>query len=168
MKNTDVMKNIAELFKAGPLGACCIGLPLLIAQPCAAQQAVCVNLLFGSGYATWMAVEFNNTRYWSKSFPVCQYDCVKLPVPGMVDGAPYKVIIYPVLGHTWNCTPNPTPYSSKAWYSLTYHASGTVQDAVCEMPFGTPSSDATAMTPSKEGLEALEKWKKEGPKPFPQ
>ncbi len=162
------MKNIAALFKVRPLGACGAGLSLLIAQPCVAQKAACVNLLAGAGYATWMGVEFGNTRYWSESFAIGQYGCVKLPVPGMADGAPYKVIIYPVLGHTFYCTPVPSPYSSKDRNAVTYNAWGTALDAVCEMPFGTPSSAAMAITPSKEGVDALEKWRKEGPLPAPQ
>jgi hypothetical protein len=89
----------------------------------------------------------------------------------MVDGAPYNVVVSAVLGSSKVvCTPAPSPYSSSDTNAVVYNAWGTTFNVTCQMPGAgnTGAAAAAAMTPSKEGLEALEKLKKEGPKPAPQ
>lgn len=152
------------------LGVCGAGLCMLVAQPCAAQSAACVNLLVGAGYAAWMGVNFGDSYYWSPSFAIGQTQCIKLPVSGMVNGAPYNVVVSAVLGSSKvACTPAPSPYSSSNTNSVSYNAWGTTFNVKCQMPGGANvGAGAAAIAPSKEGLESLEKWKKEGPKPAPQ
>lgn len=163
--------NITKLSntKTG-LGVCGVGLCMLVAQPCVAQTAACVNLLVGAGYAAWMGVKLGDSITWSSSFPIGQSRCVKLPVPGMVNGAPYTVVVSAFLGSSKvPCTPPPSPYSSNDSNSVTYNAWGTVRDVKCQMPgVGNVGSADVPITPSKEGLKSLENWKKEGPKPAPE
>ena len=156
------------------LGLCASGICLLAVQPSFAQSAACVYLEPGAGYAAWMAVNFGDSYYWSPSFPIGQHQCIKLPVSGMVNGAPYTVVVSAVLGSSKVlCTPAPAPYSSSDTNSVVYNAWGTTFNVSCKMPsFGAAAEGAGAavapLTPSKEGLEALEKWKKEGAKPAPE
>ena len=143
--------------------------------PAMAQSAACVNLLVGAGYAAWMGVKFGDSIYWSSSFPIGQNRCVQLPVKGMVDGAPYSVVVSAVLGSSKvPCTPDPSPYSSSNRSSVVYNAWGTTLNVHCEMPGAgnmaadAAKPDADAMVkPSEEGMKALEAWKAEGPKPAP-
>ena len=117
------------------LAACGLGIGLLAAPPASAQSAACVNLLVGAGYAAWMAVHFGDSYYWSSSFPIGQNRCIKLPVSGMVDGAPYTVVVSAVLGSSKvPCKPAPSPYSSKNTNSIVYNAWGTTLNVKCEMP----------------------------------
>lgn len=151
------------------IAICAVGLGTLVAQPCEAQTAACVNLLVGAGYAAWMAVKFGDSFYWSPSFAIGQTQCIQLPVSGMVNGAPYSVVVSAVLGSSKvPCTPPPSPYSSSDTNTVSYNAWGTTLNVTCQMPGGrnAVAADAGAMA-SKEGLEALEKWKKEGPQPAP-
>ncbi len=149
------------------LGACAVGLCLLAAPPAVAQSAACVNLLAGAGYAAWMGVKFGDSFYWSSSFPIGQYRCVSLPVPGMVNGAPYQVVVSAVLGSSKvPCARDPSPYSSSDTNSVVYNAWGTTLSVKCEMP--SPTSSDAPVAPTPEGLEALEAWRREGPRPAPQ
>lgn len=151
---------------AGALG---FGLCMFATQSSFAQSAACVNLLVGAGYAAWMGVHFGDSYYWSGSFPIGQSRCVSLPVPGMVNGAPYTVVVSAVLGQSKvRCTPNPSPYSSSDTNTVTYNAWGGTQSVKCQMPSADQSFSDVAPTPSKEGTDALEGWKKEGSKPAPQ
>jgi len=148
------------------LAICAVGLGTLAAQPCEAQTRACVNLLVGAGYAAWMAVKFGDSFYWSPSFAIGQTQCIGLPVSGMVNGAPYSVVVSAVLGASKvPCTPAPSPYSSSDTNAVVYNAWGTTLNVSCQMP-GLGAADVGA-TPSKEGVDALEKWKKEGPQPPP-
>lgn len=153
------------------LAICAVALGTLAAQPCAAQTAACVNLLAGAGYSAWMAVKFGDSFYWSDSFPIGQHRCINLPVSGMVNGAPYSVVVSAVLGSSKvPCTPAPAPYSSSDTNTVSYNAWGTTLNVTCQMPSAANSISANAQPvgPSKEGQEALEKWKKEGAQPAPQ
>jgi len=153
--------------KAG-LGAAVAGLCLLTAQPALAQSAACVNLLAGAGYAAWMGVHFGDSFYWSPSFPIGQTQCVKLPVSGMVNGAPYTVVVSAVLGSSKVlCTPDPSPWSSSNTNSVSYNAWGTTLNVKCQMPSPDLDFSHVSVTPSKEGLDTLDNWKKEGPKAAP-
>ena len=144
-----------------------VGLSVLAGQPAAAQSAACVNLLAGAGYAAWMGVKFGDSFYWSSSFPIGQYRCVRLPVSGMVNGAPYNVVVSAVLGSSKvQCNQQPSPYSSADTNSVVYNAWGTTLNVHCQMP--TTDASDSSVTPTSEGLAALERWKKEGPKPAPQ
>jgi hypothetical protein len=128
-----------------------------------------VNLLVGAGYAAWMGVKFGDRIYWSSSFPIGQTQCIKLPVSGMVNGAPYTVVVSAVLGSSKvPCTPSPSPYSSSDTNAVSYNAWGTTFNVTCQMPGVGAAAAGVPITPSKEGLESLEKWKKEGPKPAPE
>ena len=150
------------------LGAVVAGIWMLFAQPVFAQSAACVNLLAGAGYAAWMGVHFGDSYYWSSSFPIGQSRCIKLPVTGMVNGAPYTVVVSAVLGSSKVlCTPNPSPYSSSDTNSVSYNAWGTTLDVKCQMPSASATAEETPLTASKEGLDALAAWKKDGPKPPP-
>ncbi|MGB7045484.1 MAG: hypothetical protein WBD65_11435 [Methylocella sp.] len=117
-----------------------------------------------------MGVRLGDSYYWSPSFAIGQTQCIKLPVSGMVNGAPYTVVVSAVLGSSKVlCTPPPSPYSSSDTNTVSYNAWGTTLNVKCQMPGGgAAAAGAAAITPSKEGLEALEKWKKEGAKPAPQ
>src|SRR5208282_1744949 len=150
-----VAMSITRLFKTkSGLGACAVGLCMLMAQPCFAQQAACVNLLWGSGYAAWMGVRLGDSYYWSSgaAYPVGEYRCVRLPVPGMVDGAPYSVVVSAALGRSKvPCSPEPARYHSNDSNSVSYNAWGTTLDVKCQMPLPPPPSAADQpMTPSKE------------------
>jgi hypothetical protein len=161
------IKNLLNIRTS--LAICAVGVGALAAQPAAAQSKACVSLLAGAGYAAWMAVKFGDSFYWSSSFPIGQTRCIDLPVSGMVDGAPYSVVVSAVLGSSKvACTPPPSPYSSSNTNSLSYLAWGTTLNVKCEMP-GSEIGATTDIgaTPSKEGLEALESWKKAGPQPAP-
>ena len=163
--------NITQLLSTKTrLGICGVGLCVMVAQPCIAQTAACVNLLVGAGYAAWMGVKFGDSIYWSPSFAIGQNQCVKLPVSGMVNGAPYSVVVSAVLGSSKvPCTPTPSPYSSNDRNSVSYNAWGTTLNVTCQMPgLGEMGAAEAPITPSKEGLESLEKWKKEGAKPAPE
>src|SRR5690606_29112745 len=116
-------------------------------------------------------VKFGDTIYWSDSFPIGQHRCIGLPVSGMVDGAPYSVVVSAVLGSSKvPCTPDPSPYSSANKSSVVYNAWGTTLNVHCAMPTAAEAkTDAdAAVKPSDEGLKALETWKAEGAKPAPQ
>jgi hypothetical protein len=164
--------NLTKLFNTKTTsGVFAAGLCMLVAQPCFAQSKACVNLLVGAGYAAWAGVHFGDSYYWTGSFGIGSTGCVTLPVSGMVDGAPYNVVVSAVLGSSKVvCTPAPSPWSSSDTNAVVYNAWGTTFNVTCQMPGGgnTGAAAAAAMTPSKEGLEALEKLKKEGPKPAPQ
>jgi hypothetical protein len=140
-----------------------------VAAPVHAQSAACVNLLLGAGYAAWMGVHVGDSYHWSSSFPVGQSRCIKLPVQGMVNGAPYTVVVSAVLGSSKvPCTPEPSAWSSSNANSVSYNASGSSFRVKCRMPsVDVDFSDEPTTSPS-EGIEALENWKKEGPKPAPQ
>jgi hypothetical protein len=116
-----------------------------------------------------MGVKFGDSFYWSGSFPIGQTRCIGLPVSGMVNGAPYNVVVSAVLGSSKVvCTPPPSPYSSSDTNSVSYNAWGTTFNVTCEMPgAGTGVAVDVGATGSKEGLDALEKWKKEGAQPVP-
>jgi hypothetical protein len=159
--------NIAAFFKKiSKVGACGLGAWLLLAHPSAAQTRACVYLTPGSGYAAWMGVKFGDSYYWSDSFPIGETRCISLPVPGMVNGAPYDVVVSAVLGSSKVlCTPSPSPYSSGDHNTVTYLAWGTTLNVTCQMP-GASGAEGS-LTPTKEGLEALEKQQKEGAKPYP-
>lgn len=117
------------------LAACAFITAVIAAQPASAQSAACVNLLVGAGYAAWMGVHFGDSYYWSSSFPIGQHRCIKLPVPGMVDNAPYTVVVSAVLGSSKvPCTPSPQPWQSADTNTVTYNASGTVRNVHCTMP----------------------------------
>lgn len=151
------------------LGIFAFGIGVMAAQPSYAQSAACVNLLVGAGYAAWMGVKLGDSTYWSSSFPIGQHRCVQLPVKGMVNGAPYSVVVKAVLGESKTCTPAPSAYSSSNTNSVVYNAWGTTQSVKCEMPSNSAAvAEATVATPSPAGVIALEAWKKEGPKPAPQ
>ncbi|MCW5688535.1 MAG: hypothetical protein KIT76_08330 [Pseudolabrys sp.] len=126
------------------LSAALIGPALFAAAPAQAQSAACVNLLAGAGYAAWMGVKFGDSFYWSDSFPIGQYRCVKLPVSGMVDNAPYTVVVSAVLGSSKvECKQAPSPYNSKDSNSVVYNAWGTTLNVSCVMP--TASAGAMAV-----------------------
>jgi len=113
-------------------------------QPAQAQSAACVNLLAGAGYAAWMGVKFGDSFYWSDSFPIGQYRCVKLPVSGMVDNAPYSVVVSAMAGSSKvACTQAPSPYNSKDTNSVVYNAWGTTLNVSCQMP--QPAANAVAV-----------------------
>ena len=151
------------------LAACGAGLCLLSAQPSFSQSSACVNLLAGAGYSAWMAVHFGDSYYWSSSFPIGQSRCVALPVSGMVNGAPYTVVVSAALGSSKvACTPSPSSYSSNDTNSVTYNAWGTSLNVKCQMPSANLEFSEVPVTPSKEGSDALDSWKKEGPKQAPQ
>ena len=126
------------------LSAAVLGPALFAAAPAQAQSAACVNLLAGAGYAAWMGVKFGDSFYWSDSFPIGQYRCVKLPVSGMVDNAPYTVVVSAVLGSSKvECKQAPSPYNSKDSNSVVYNAWGTTLNVSCVMP--TASAGAMAV-----------------------
>ena len=117
------------------LSAALLGPGLLASPPAQAQSAACVNLLAGAGYAAWMGVKFGDSFYWSDSFPIGQYRCVKLPVSGMVDNAPYTVVVSAVLGSSKvECKQAPSPFNSKDTNSVVYNAWGTTLNVSCQMP----------------------------------
>lgn len=125
------------------LSAALLGPALLAGQPAQAQSAACVNLLAGAGYAAWMGVKFGDSFYWSDSFPIGQYRCVKLPVSGMVDNAPYTVVVSAVLGSSKvECKQTPSPFNSKDTNSVVYNAWGTTLNVSCQMPQASASAVA--------------------------
>lgn len=129
------------------LSACAVattfGAAMLASPPARAQSAACVNLLAGAGYAAWMGVKFGDSFYWSDSFPIGQYRCVKLPVSGMVDNAPYSVVVSAVLGSSKvECKQAPSPFNSKDSNSVVYNAWGTTLNVSCQMP--QPSANEAA------------------------
>ena len=127
-----------------------------------------MNLLVGAGYAAWMGVHFGDSYYWSSSFSIGQTKCVKLPVSGMVNGAPYNVVVSAILGHSKvGCTPAPSPYQSSDTNTVVYNAWGQTLNVKCQMPSPDLDFSHVPVTPSKEGLDALETWQKEGPKAAP-
>ncbi|MCF3975111.1 hypothetical protein [Paracoccus salsus] len=139
-------------------------------QPAAAQSAACVNLQVGAGYAAWMAVKFAGGFTWSSSFPIGQTRCIPLPVDGMVDGAPYEVVVSAVLGSSKvSCTPAPGVYQSSNTNSVSYNAWGTTLNVHCEMPGAANLEmiNALPVTPTEEGMMALEKHNTEGELPPP-
>jgi hypothetical protein len=149
------------------VGFCGLGAWLLLVQPSAAQSKACVYLTPGSGYAAWMGVHFGDSFYWSGSFAIGQTGCVSLPVAGMVNGAPYNVVVSAIAGSSKvQCTPSPSPYSSSDRNTVTYLAWGTTFNVTCQMPGATGAEES--LTPTKEGLDALDKHQKEGPKAYPQ
>lgn len=161
--------NITKFSAETRSGVWAAGLCMLVAQPCAAQTAACVNLLVGAGYAAWMGVHFGDSYYWSSSFPIGKTRCIKLPVPGMINSATYTVVVSAVLGSSKvPCTPAPSPYSSSDTNSVSYNAWGTVRHVKCQMPSPANLDADVPITPSKEGLESLEQWKKVGPQPAPE
>jgi len=147
-----------------------LGLGVSFAQPAAAQSAACVNLLVGAGYSAWMAVKFADGFTWSSSFPIGQTRCITLPVNGMVDGAPYEVVVSAALGSSKvPCTPAPGTYSSSNTNSVVYNAWGTTLSVKCEMP-GAANMDMLnelSIEPTEEGMMALEKHKADGPMEAP-
>lgn len=166
------MSAVKSFSTFAALAAAGFGFGMAPVAPVAAQSAACVNLLVGAGYAAWMGVRFGDSIYWSDSFPIGQHRCVSLPVKGMVDGAPYSVVVSAVLGSSKvPCTPDPSPYSSANTSSVVYNAWGTTLNVHCAMPtadaVSADGADA-ALNPSAEGRKALEAWKAEGPKPAPQ
>lgn len=125
------------------LSAALIGPALFAAAPAQAQSAACVNLLAGAGYAAWMGVKFGDSFYWSDSFPIGQYRCVKLPVSGMVDNAPYTVVVSAVLGSSKvECKQAPSPFNSKDSNSVVYNAWGTTLNVSCVMPTASANAEA--------------------------
>lgn len=147
-----------------------VGLTMAVAQPASAQTAACVNLLVGSGYSAWMGVKFANSFYWSESFPIGQSRCIRLPVEGMVDGAPYEVVVSAALGSSKvPCTPNPGNYTSANKNSVTYNAWGTTLNVKCEMPHPDNLNEINNLPikPTAEGQKVLEMHKTEGSKPAP-
>lgn len=123
------------------LSAALLGPALFAAPPAQAQSAACVNLLAGAGYAAWMGVKFGDSFYWSDSFPIGQYRCVKLPVSGMVDNAPYTVVVSAVLGSSKvECKQTPSPFNSKDTNSVVYNAWGTTLNVSCQMPQASASA----------------------------
>ncbi|MBS0534968.1 MAG: hypothetical protein JSR72_13000 [Proteobacteria bacterium] len=138
------MPRLRPLALATAFSAALLGPALLAAPPARAQSAACVNLLAGAGYAAWMGVKFGDSYYWSDSFPIGQYRCVKLPVSGMVDNAPYTVVVSAVLGSSKvPCKQAPSPYNSKDSNSVVYNAWGTTLNVSCEMP--TAAANAMAV-----------------------
>jgi len=134
-----VMKSdVKPTFKSGLkalLAAGAFAAGALAHQPAQAQSAACVNLLAGAGYAAWMGVKFGDSFYWSDSFPIGQYRCVKLPVSGMVDNAPYTVVVSAMAGSSKvECKQAPSPYSSKDTNSVVYNAWGRTLNVSCQMP----------------------------------
>jgi hypothetical protein len=161
-----IMKIPQCAVRTAVIGAAALGLSSVYAPSAVAQSAACVNLLSGAGYSAWMGVKFGDSFYWSSSFPVGQTRCVALPVAGMVNGAPYTVVISAALGSSKvQCNQPPSPWISTDTNSVVYNAWGTSLNVSCQMPQADSSSVSVAPTP--EGLAALEKWKKEGPKPHP-
>lgn len=160
--------NITKLFfntktTSGVFG---VGLCVLGAQPCVAQSAACVNLLVKAGYVAWMGVHFGESYHWSSSFPIGQSRCIKLPVSGMVNGAPYTVVVSAAAGKSKVlCTPDPSPYSSSDTNTVSYNAWGATWSVTCKMPSPENFGTDEPITPSKEGLESLENWKKDKSKP---
>jgi hypothetical protein len=137
---------------------------LMLAAPSAfAQQAACVHLLVGAGYAAWMRVVSGNyASEWSDSFPIGQTRCQSLAAIG--DGQPFTVQVSAVLGSSKvPCNPPNIPRVAASTTSVTFQAWGTTLNVNCEMPsVQNAKSMDTSTTPSKEGLKALEKVQKEG------
>jgi hypothetical protein len=162
------MSITPSLTRKATLGATVAGLWMLAAQPAHAQSAACVNLLVGAGYSAWMAVHFGDSFYWSPSFPIGHTQCIKLPVSGMVNGAPYNVVVSAALGSSKvPCTPSPSPYSSSDTNSVSWNAWGTTLNVKCQMPSTDMDFSHVSVTPTPEGAQALETWRREGPKPAP-
>jgi len=64
------------------------------------------------------------------------------------------------------CNQAPSPYSSSDTNSVVYNAWGTTFNVHCQMP--TADTFDAPLAPTKEGLAALENWKKEGPRSAPE
>ncbi|MGO9239159.1 MAG: hypothetical protein ACLP4V_35475 [Methylocella sp.] len=155
--------NITAMFKTRSFGACGIGVSLLIAQPCAAQQAACVYAAVGIWYVAEMGVKYQDKIYpGPSSFSLGYYRCVKLPLGDMKAGSIYNVVVSASAGQKSQfCSPGPSYYDPNLKNTLVYLATGTTWDVVCRMPLPEnqnviPSTGSTA--PSKE----------EGLKPAPQ
>lgn len=112
----------------------CAGICLLLAQPAFAQQAACVHMKVGVGYAAHYAVVFNGVNFGGngKKINVGQTGCVTLPVSGMSDGSHFTMHVYPVASRKdQTCQPAPATYSSSAQGKLIYNATGGVQTPKC-------------------------------------
>jgi hypothetical protein len=128
-----------------------------------AQQSACVYLKPGAGYAAWMRVVSGGySSEWSDLFAIGQYRCQSLGSIG--DGQPYTVQVSALLGSSKvACTPDNVKRVASAPGSVTYLASGTTLHVQCSMPSQEDAASAdSSPTPSKEGLAAAEKVKKEG------
>lgn len=115
--------NLTKLFNTRTTsGVFAAGLCMLVAQPCFAQSKACVNLLVGAGYAAWAGVHFGDSYYWTGSFGIGSTGCVTLPVSGMVDGAPYNVVVSAVLAAAkWSAHQprRPIPQATLTpWYTM--------------------------------------------------
>ena len=100
---------------------------MLSAPPANAQQAACVHLLVGAGYAAKMSV--NGTE--SASFEIGKTACQ--PLNNIPDGDTVTVYVLPLAGQKSLCT-NPITRDAKSEASVTYLANGTTLDAKCWMP----------------------------------
>ncbi len=137
--------------------------PLFAASPALAQQSACVSLLVGAGYCAWMGVK--SGRFfsgWSPEFCIGRTQCVSLS--DLANGAQYSVLVKAALGKTATCQPASSAYNSSYPNSVTYLAWGTTLSVQCKMPTADilDRIDKSVM-PSKEGLDAAERVRKEGP-----
>jgi hypothetical protein len=139
-------------------------------SPAKAQSAACVHLLAGAGYSAWMAVRYQGEYHWSSSFPIGQHRCIELPVDGMSEGDNFGVVVSAALGESKvSCKPVPQGYDPDRSSSLVYHAWGQTLNVHCQMPNADSSSVMESMdiSPSDEGMEALQKHLQEGAMPPP-
>lgn len=147
-----------------------LGLSAATASPAKAQSAACVYLQPGAGYSAWMAVRYDGDYYWSSSFPIGQHRCKELPVGDMSEGDNYGVVVSAALGQSKvSCKPTPDPYNPDDSKSLVYHAWGQTLNVHCKMPNAESSAimEATEVSPSEDGIEALKKHLEEGAMPPP-
>ncbi len=114
------------------LAGLCFGLSLT-ATPAAAQNASCVNLLVGAGYAAKMRVVWDGgSTDWSGSFPIGKAMCASLK--GVPAGATFNTEVHAILGKTITCTPSEVVYDPSVTSNQVYNAWGTTLSPKCVEP----------------------------------
>jgi hypothetical protein len=105
----------------------------LSATPAAAQNASCVNLLVGAGYAAKMRVVWNGgSTDWSGSFPIGKAMCASLT--GVPSGATFSTEVHAILGKTVTCSPDNVVYNPSVPSNVVYNAWGTTLSPKCQEP----------------------------------
>jgi hypothetical protein len=109
-----------------------------LTHPAAAQSEACVHLQVGSGYAATMQVNFDGTPPRvigpSDTFDIGATQCLSLAdVP---NGGEFSVQVNAILGESAICNPPNIPRSAASPTSVTFNASGTVDNVHCDMPTG--------------------------------
>ncbi len=103
---------------------------MLMVSSVEAQQAACVYLQPGAGYAAEMRVTSASWQTnWSGSFAIGSTKCQ--PLANLASGASYTVEVKAIMGETKSCSPQ-VPYNPGYTGNITYFASGSTLSVKCQ------------------------------------